>query len=312
VTNDDWVRTLHRAQREGLLPAGELTVTLYDDGRVLHGSALCAPNSQETNVVLEETIRGERGIWCSCRSWQSTRLGSVLRAIALHHDALDDEAAGAVCRDWPSLWSRLVQADDTRALPHRGNDRGLLELQRRARRAHLAVAERSRAHLDEEDLEGRIAAQAVTVPVTADTAYDLVRWAQGKRLTAPPPDRRSATPRFDAILTDALVRAGNDGDLLLVGVRGNPALEGAVDHDLLPELALLLWWRRLDPRRTALLNLRRPVAEGLRAIAARSTRFAVAGHAETSPEVLETLRVLWEESGDDATIGDLLETARAL
>jgi len=297
VQKPDWAGILERARRDDLLVA-DLDVRLYCDGTFHHGSQFCGHNAREVVLTGREAVATVAPGWCECGGWLGTRFGSLLRAVADHYQAIEEEAGDARHPDWQSAWQAFSGLAETQSWIYRTDDVELDTLRRRTMLSTLALLERSRDGLDVADLERRIAAQALTVPVRPDDGAFLQRWARDLRIESRPvsPARRDAVRLpFDDTLDLALEEARRYGDTVLLVVLGGRDDGLPIDRGVPPELGLLLWARGVPARTTVVHHVHRPIGEGIALISSGNHRVAVAGTDETDPDVLEAVRTLCED-----------------
>jgi hypothetical protein len=312
VTRRNWQSIIDRTEADGLEFSG-IHVTLFDDQRFHHSSEFCGTGSKPRQYTAREAVDTSVPTWCECGGWEGTRLGWLLHGAAQQYDMLDSERDGLQHSRWDDVWHAFRFLHDGIRWGYRTEDAELEALRTETKRAALNVLERSRDGLDRRELERRIAAQGLRVPVTAEEATDLALWARSKLVDTRPDQARPRNfdvERFDLLLADALVRQENR----LVLIRG-AATTSPLKFDItLPaEIALYLWALERDTEKTLLLHVPGAVAEGLRELARKHPRVQVASEDERDPEVLCAIATLADDADEtNIDIDAVLQTARLL
>lgn len=316
-----WDEILERARRDSL-PLAAMTVRLYDDGNFHHGSQFCGHNTRPVDLSAIAAVATVVPVWCECGGWTGTRFGGLLHAVREQYLAIEDETSELRHTDWSDAWHAFKGLGGYPSWAYRTEDVDLENLRQRTKLATLSVLEKSRTTLPLPDLEKRIVAQGIRIPVLPTEGAHLQRWANDLRVDTAQttrPDRRARERcAYDDFLDATLERARVEDDRVLVVVLGGPVPELPLDTGLPAELALLLWALGHPSGVTHCLHLLRPVGEGLDALAANHRRIAVAAGDERDPEILEAVRTLCEDA--NATRGQptgidldgILATARML
>ncbi len=322
VLKVQWNEILDRAEKD-TLPVASMNVRLYDDGNFHHGSQFCGHSARETDLTARQAVATAVPGWCECGGWMGTRFGGLLNAVADQYRAIEDETSGVLHRDWNSAWNAASALGEQRSWMYRTDDLELEDLRRRTRIAALNVLESSRNVLDPEDLERRIAAQGLRIPVLPEDGAALQRWARELRVETRPhvePRRERGACSYDHLLEEELAQARRRNEHALVVVLRTQDTGIPVDLGLPAELGLLLWHQGMPTTRTILANLLRPVAEGVKVITGAYHRVAVASSEEFDNDVLEAVRTLCEDIQRNAggpareriDLDDVLSTARIL
>lgn len=312
-----WDEVLERARMDSLLVA-DLMVVLYDDGNFQHGAQFCGHNTRPVELSAKDAVATTVPGWCECGGWRGTRFGGLLQAVAEQYRAIEGETSELQYTTWNDAWHAFGTLSERQSWVYRTDDLELENLRHRTRLATLTVLERSRPGLPLGDLERRIGAQGLRVPVLPGDGTYLQRWAQDLRLDPRPQPSGRASRRceYDDILERALTKALENDDRVLLVVLGGCADDLPLDTGLPPELALFLWARGLTTRSTQTLRLLRPIGEGLTAISKQNQRVAVASTDETHPETLEAVRVLCDDARGTLTqsidLDDILAISRIL
>jgi len=318
--NIRWTAILERAKADAL-PVANLHVRLYDDGNFHHGAEFCGHVAKAVGLTAQEAVNTVIPGWCECGGWMGTRFGSLLHAVAEQYRAIEDETSGVRHADWDATWHAFTTVDDQRSWVYRTDDLELENLRQRTRLATLAVLERSRPLLDLTDLERRIGAQALRVPVLPADGGFLQRWAHDLRIDPRPQPHQRRIPRpceYDQLLDAALSKARDNDDRVLAVVLPGNSTALPIDLGLPAELGLFLWALGLGSGQTLLLHLLRPVGEGLAVIAEQHHRVAVASGDEKVPEILEAVKTLCEDTRGGVNAGmridldEILATSRML
>ena len=318
--NIRWSEVLERAKADSL-PVANLHVRLYDDGNFHHGGQFCGHVAKTVDLTAQEAVATVVPAWCECGGWMGTRFGGLLHAVAEQYRAIEDETSGVRHTDWDAAWHAFTTVDDQRSWVYRTDDLELENLRQRTRLATLTVLERSRPLLDLTDLERRIGAQALRIPVLPADGGFLQRWAHDLRIDPRPQPHQRLCPRpsqYDQVLDEALATARDHGDRVLAVVLAGTGTPMPIDLGLPAELGLLLWALGLGGGKTHLLHLLRPVAEGLAVISEQHHRVAVATSDENTPEILEAVTTLCEDARAGANAGmridldEILTTSRML
>lgn len=318
--NIRWFEVLERAKADSL-PVADLNVRLYDDGNFHHGGQFCGHVARAVDLTAREAVATVVPAWCECGGWMGTRFGGLLHAVAEQYRAIEEETSGIHHTDWDAAWHAFTTVDDQRSWVYRTDDLELENLRQRTRLATLTVLERSRPLLDLTDLERRIGAQALRVPILPADGGFLQRWAHDLRIDPRPhPHQRRITRPcgYDQVLDEKLATAREHGDRVLAVVLPGTGAPTAIDLGLPAELGLLLWALGLGGGKTRLLHLLRPVGEGLAAISDQHHRVAVATSDENTPEILEAVTTLCADARAGANAGtridldEILATSRLL
>lgn len=311
---------LERARLDSL-PVANLTVRLYNDGNFHHGGQFCGQNTRLVELGAKDAISTTVPGWCECGGWLGTRFGALLQAVAEQYRAIEDETSELLHTEWVDAWHAFNALGDRQSWVYRTDDLELEHLRQRTRLATLTVLERSRPGLPLADLERRISAQGLCVPVIPGDGTFLQRWAQDLRIDPRPQLHRQTTQasrrcEYDDLLDATLRDAQNRDDRVLVAVLHGTNQDLPLDTGLPAELGLLLWALGLTTGRTQILHPLRPVAEGIAAVTVKHPRVGVATSDETDPETLEALRTLCEDArscGDGALdLDGILATSRML
>lgn len=315
-----WDEVLQRARLDSL-PVANLRVRLFDDGNFHHGAQFCGQNTRQVELDAKDAVATTVPGWCECGGWLGTRFGALLQAVHEQYRAIEDETSELRHTEWNDAWHAFSSLSDRQSWVYRTDDLELEHLRHRTRLATLAVLERSRAALPVADLERRIGAQGLRVPIQPGDGAFLQRWAHDLRIDPrPQPHRRAVRAarrcEYDDLLDTALADAHARNDRVLVVVLAGTNQELPLDTGLPAELALLLWALGLTTTGTQVLHLLRPIAEGIAAISSQHQRIGVAQSDETDTETLEALRTLCEDArsskSDGFDLDGLLTTSRML
>lgn len=299
-----------------------LTVRLYDDGNFHHGDQFCGQNTRPVELSAKDAVATTVPEWCECRGWLGTRFGALLQAVNEQYRAIEDETSELRHTEWGEAWGAFSGLVERQSWVYRTDDLELENLRHRTRLSTLAVLERSRPHLPLSDLERRIAAQGLAFPVIPRDGAFLQRWAHDLRIDPRPQPhhhvRRTAQRcEYDDLLDTVLEKARAADDRVLVAILAGTGTDLPLDTGLPAELALFLWALGVETRKTQLLHLLRPVADGVVAIAAQHQRISVAQDDEDDAETLEVVRTLCDDArADGGTAGidldAILTTSRML
>lgn len=295
-----WNEVLERARKD-FLPVAAMRVRLYDDGNFHHGAQFCGHNSRAVELDAADAVTTVIPAWCECGGWLGTRFGSLLQAVEEQYRAIEDETSELRHAEWVDAWHAFSGLNDRQSWVYRTDDLELENLRHRTRLSTLAVLERSRAVLPIPDLERRISAQGLRIPVLPGDGAFLQRWAHDLRID-PRPHTRQRTPQreqrceYDDLLDSALETSRRQNDRVLVVTLPGTSSDLPIDTGLPGELALLLWAFGRDPRTTQITRLLRPIAEGVAAISAHHHRVAVSSSDECDTEVLDAVRTFCEDA----------------
>jgi hypothetical protein len=315
-----WNEVLEKARLDSL-PVAAMKVRLYDDGNFQHGAQFCGHNARPVELSATDAVSTTVPGWCECGGWRGTRFGGLLQAVAEQYRAIEEETSELRHTNWHEAWHAFDTLGERQSWVYRTDDLELENLRHRTRLATLTVLERSRPGLPLADLERRIGAQGLRVPVLPGDGAYLQRWAQDLRVDPRlqphrPSVRIVSRCEYDDILECVMMEALENEDHVLLVVLGGGAEDLPIDTGLPAELALLLWAHGLTTRSTQTLRLLRPVGEGLAAISGQNQRVAVASTDETDPETLEAVRALCEDARGTLTtsidLDDILATSRIL
>lgn len=308
----NWRKVLERAEADRL-PFTQARIVLFDDQRFHHSSAFCGTGTKEREYDAREALETNVPSWCECGGWEGTRFGWLLRGAAEQYEVLDAERDDLRHSRWDDIWHAFRLLQEGVSWGYRTDDAELTALRTETKRAALNILERSRDGLDRRELERRIAAQGMRVPVTPEQAVDLTNWARGKLIdTRPDQGRRRevVVEPFDRQLTEELSTSRRR----LVLVRGAPATSTlGFDLGLPPEIALYLWSLERDTSRTLLLHLHEAVALGVGELARKYPRISIGDEDEQDPDVLAAVLTLVDDAdGDGVDLDAILLTARLL